>query len=190
MTLFDPTTTTAAVTACVSVALSAGHWIGDHPMQPDTAAAGKGQPTDDRLTAGAHPWTGWSHLTRHLSTYLLAQAVALALIAPVAPLTLPGAVAALAVSGSTHAVIDRRWIVRAIIRAKGCHGWADAPYLIDQALHHGAMFLAAITAALVTTTAGAAVVLVLGGALIAAGLTAEHLRGTALAAGPTATDRL
>lgn len=68
MTLFDPTATTAAVTACVSVALSAGHWLGDHPVQPDTAAAGKGQPTDDRLAAGGHPWTGWSHLTPHVAS--------------------------------------------------------------------------------------------------------------------------
>lgn len=61
---------------------------------------------------------------------MFTQAVALLLVALVAPLTLHGAVAALAISGSTHAVIDRRWIVRAIIRAKGCHNWPEAPYLI------------------------------------------------------------
>jgi hypothetical protein len=53
------------------------------------------------------------------------------LVAVVAPIGWPGAAAALAASGATHAVIDRRWPVRLLIAAKGCHGWPDAPYLID-----------------------------------------------------------
>jgi hypothetical protein len=116
-------------------------------------------------------------------TYLLAQAGALAVITLVAPLTLSGAVAALAVSGSTHAVIDRRWIVRAIVRAKGgCPGWELAPFWIDQALHYAAMLFAAVAAALVITPAAAAVVVACGAALIGVGLPAEQWRATAIAA--------
>lgn len=187
----DPTTATAAVTACVSVALVAGHMLGDHPVQSDTDAQAKGTPTDDRLAAGVHPWTGWGHVLRHCSTYVLTQAVALALAALVAPLSWPGALAALTISGSTHAVIDRRWIVRAVIAAKGgCPGWRDAAYWTDQSMHFAAMYLAAIAAAVVTTATGAALVALLGAALIAGCLIAEHLRGGALVAGRAPTDRL
>ncbi len=187
----DPTLTTAAVTACVSVALIAGHMLGDHPVQSDTDAAGKGHPTDDLLAAGAHPWTGWIHCLRHCLSYLACQGVALLLIGLVAPLSFPGFLAALVISGSTHAVIDRRWIVRKVLAAKGgCPGWRDAAYWTDQSIHYFAMYLAAIAAAVITTTTGVAVVAMLGASLIVGCLIAEHLRGIALATRPAPTDRL
>src|SRR6266545_2174736 len=43
-----------------------------------------------------------------------------------------------------RAVIDRRWMVQAIIRAKQGHDWPDGPYLIDQSLHHGVLLAAAV----------------------------------------------
>ena len=176
-------TATAAVTAATGFALLVGHMLGDHPVQRDDDAAGKGRPTDDQLAAGVHPWTGWHHLARHCVSYVVTQAVALGVIALVAPLTLAGSVAALAVSGCTHAVIDRRWIVRAIIRAKGgCPNWREAPYAIDQSLHWGAIGVAAVTAALVPTALAAGVVLGLGAALVAAGLVAERLHAASIAA--------
>lgn len=67
MTFLEPTATTAAVTAAVGFALLAGHQLGDHPVQPDAVAAAKGQPTDDRLAAGVHPWTGWSACLNHVA---------------------------------------------------------------------------------------------------------------------------
>jgi hypothetical protein len=184
MTPFEPSATTAAVFSAVWVALVAGHWIGDHAVSSDADAVGKGQPDDEQLAAGVHPWTGWAPLARHVIAYVACQAVALGMICTVAPVSIAGAAGALVVSGSTHAVIDRRWIVRAIIRAKRCAGWADGPYLIDQSLHYAALLIAAVVAALITTAPSAAaptvVVTVLGVAVVAGGLAVEKRRGTAL----------
>lgn len=80
--------------------------------------------------------------------------------------------AALAVSAGTHALLDRRWPVRRVLEATrspgfasgqfkvpaglapddGLGGWdvpvpLHGPYLADQALHHGALWLAALVAA-------------------------------------------
>lgn len=188
--MIEPTVTTGVVTAVVYAALHAGHWLGDHPVQPNAAAAAKGHPTDDQLAAGAHPWTGWTSIGRHVFSYLLTQAVALLLVALVAPVTVAGAVTALAVSGSTHAVIDRRWIVRMIVRIKGCEAWTDGPYLIDQSLHQGALLPAAVLGALVTTTVGALAAVTGCVALVVAGMAAEQLRTKALTARPAPSDRL
>lgn len=167
------TAATAAVAAATFVALYAGHQIGDHVVQTATTAAAKGAPTADRLAAGAHPWAGWGACLRHVTTYTIAQVVALGLVGVVAPLGVPGAVAALAVSASTHAVIDRRWLVRLLIRAKGCQDWHEGPYLLDQSLHAGALLVAAVLAAAVTTMSGAAAVVAAGAVLVGAALLAE-----------------
>lgn len=186
-----PTTATAAITAVVYAALLAGHMLGDHPVQSDNTAAGKGHPTDDQLAAGAHPFTGWIHCLRHIFSYLTCQGAALLLIGLVAPLSFPGFVAALVISGSTHAVIDRRWIVRRILTAKGgCPGWPQASYFIDQSLHYAAMLVAAVAAALATTTTAAAVVTGAAVLLVAAALAAEHHHGHAITTRPAPTDHL
>lgn len=187
----DPTTTTAAITAVVFAALLAGHMLGDHPVQSDNDAAGKGHPTDDQLAAGARPWTGWIHCLRHCMSYVLCQAVALSLIGLVAPVSFPGVVAALVISGSTHAVIDRRWIVRKILVAKGgCPNWPQASYFIDQSLHYAAMLVAAVAAAQATTTTAATVITGAGVLLVAAAVAAEHRHGRAVTARPAPTDHL
>src|SRR5690242_19908824 len=103
-------TTTATVTACVFAALYAGHEIGDHVVQSDTVMRAKAIPSNDRLAAGANPWTGWAACTHHITTYTLTQAAAVALISVVAPVSLTGVLAARLASASTHAVIDRRWL--------------------------------------------------------------------------------
>lgn len=109
----------------------------------------------------------------------------------VAPLTWAGSTAALATSASTHATIDRRWLVRLIIRAKGCQDfWAEAPYLLDQSLHVGALLIAAVLAAAVTSAAGAAVVTGAGGVLIAATLLAERVQATAARRHPVSPYRV
>ncbi|MGH3735021.1 MAG: hypothetical protein ACRDT6_05295 [Micromonosporaceae bacterium] len=141
-----PTAQTAAVAAVAWVALYAGHQLGDHPLQLDADARRKVAPDPG---AGADPWTGWGHCVRHVAIYTTVQAVCLALASLVAPVTLAGGLAALAVSAATHAVIDRRWLVQAIIRAKGgCADWPGAAYAIDQSLHVAALWLAALAAAL------------------------------------------
>ena len=182
MNLPDPTATTAAVTACVYVALFAGHQLGDYPVQSDTDAQTKSHPDDDLLAVGV-PWhTGLASIARHVGSYLACQGIALALVALVAPLSWPGAWTALVISGATHAVIDRRWIVRSIIARKGgCAHWPGAAASIDQALHLAAMFLAAVSAARITTVTGALFATAVCVALIAGALLWERRHGRALA---------
>jgi hypothetical protein len=168
-----PTAVTAAVTAASFVALFAGHQIGDHVVQSNADAAAKGAPTAELLSAGVHAWTGWPACARHVVTYALTQAAALALIAVVTPLRWSSAAAALAVSAGTHAVIDRRWIVRLMIQAKRCQDWREAPYLIDQSLHMGALLVAAVLAGVATSAAAAGAVAICTAGMVGAGLTVE-----------------
>jgi hypothetical protein len=175
------TVESAAVAACAFIALYAGHQIGDHVIQPGTAVAHKGCPGDDRLAAGVRPSTGWAACARHVATYAAAQAAALLLIAVVAPLTLAGAAAAVTVSAATHAVIDRRWIVRAVIRAKRCESWAEGPYLIDQSLHVAALLVAAVVAGAVATAAAAVAVAAAAAVLVVVAVAVEWARAGALA---------
>lgn len=187
----DPTTATAAITAVVFAGLLVGHMLGDHPVQSDNDAAGKGRPTDDQLAAGAHPFRGWAHCLRHCVSYVSCQAAALLLLALVAPLSFPGFAAALVVSGATHAVIDRRWIVRRILAAKGgCPHWPLAAYWIDQSLHYAALLLAAVAAARATTGWSAAVVAAAALALIPVALAVEHRQARLAATRPAPTDHL
>jgi hypothetical protein len=184
-----PTVETAAVTACAFIALYAGHQLGDHVVQPAAAVAGKGCPGDDRLAAGVPPWTGWASCARHVLSYVAVQTVAVLLMAVVAPFTAAGAVAALTISGATHAVVDRRWIVRAIVRAKRCADWADGPYLIDQSLHVAALLVAAVVAGVVTTGLGLSVVVAAAAALVVAVLLRERARASALARAAVTDER-
>lgn len=171
---------TAAVAALVIVALNAGHWIGDHSAQTSAQALNKVPPPDAALTRGAHPWRGWSWCAKHVAVYTLCQAIAIAVAGIVAPLSGPGITAALAISASTHAVIDRRWLVQVIVKLKKATGWDDGPYLVDQSLHHAAMLFAGVAAAAVTTVTGAVVVIVVGAAMIGADLATEHWRAARL----------
>lgn len=171
-------------------ALGIGHLPGDILAQTHRQATGKGRPSADRLATGTHPWTGWPQNLGHCSSYLACQALACLLVLQVVPLPLPGVIAALAVSGTTHAVIDRRWIVQRILAAKGCTGWPEAGLWADQALHAGAIGVAAVIAARTTTPTQAAVVAGAGLALIAGALHAEHRHARRATAGPAPTDRL
>lgn len=170
--------------------LGLGHLPGDILLQTNTDATGKGHPSTDRLAAGVHPWTGWLKCLRHCGLYLACQAVVLLLVWQVVPLPLPGILAALAISGSTHAVIDRRWLVQRILAAKGCTGWREAALWTDQAMHWTAIGLAAVIAARTTTFTRAAVVVGAGLLLIAYALHVEHRHARGVAAGPAPTDRL
>jgi hypothetical protein len=132
-----------AVFAAVYIALYAGHMVGDHVAQTDHQAAhkaGKGWPAA-RAMAG------------HIGGYTAVQVIALALVAAVG-VSAPAAVVALAVSAATHAFIDRRWPVQWLLRNTGSASFAslttgglNGPYLTDQALHIGCLFLAAVAAA-------------------------------------------
>lgn len=171
-----PTVETAAVAAITYAALFAGHHLGDHPLQSTSAVTGKPAPGYDELARGAHPWRGWSWCARHVAVYTAVQAACLALVSMVAPLSLTGAVAALVISASTHAVIDRRWVVRWFLDAKGARDWAEGPYLVDQSLHLGMLLIAAVAAAAVTGLAVLAAMAVAGAALVFAALLVERHR--------------
>lgn len=167
--------TAAAATAAMTwIALYAGHQLGDHPFQRDVDARSKASPAPG---SGRHPWSGWGHCLFHVATYTATQAVALALVALVAPLTWYGSLAALTVSAFTHAVIDRRWIVAWVIDLKGgCPDWPNAGYAIDQALHLAALGIACVVAAVAVTAPAAVAVVAVCTALVVAALATERLR--------------
>src|SRR5215213_3385898 len=89
--------------AIVFLVLLAGHLVGDWMVQNDWQAANKTR--------------SWAALTAHVAGYHLVMG--LLLLIPVLRDGWPAgkALAALAVSAMTHAVIDRRWPVRALMRA-------------------------------------------------------------------------
>lgn len=65
-------------------------------------------------------------------------------------LPLRGIVAGVAFSAASHALIDRRWPVRWILRQAGAPTFAlrqtpvNGMYLADQALHYGCLWVAAL----------------------------------------------
>jgi hypothetical protein len=120
--------------AIVFLVLLAGHLLGDWVAQTDWQATNK-----------AHSWAA---LTAHVGSYHLVMG--LLLLLPVLRDGWPAwkALAALTVSAVTHAVIDRRWPVRALLRAAGSPGFATVEWgviAVDQALH---LFILAMLALL------------------------------------------
>lgn len=134
----------AATLAAAYAGLHAGHDVGDHVAQTDKQAAGK-------ATKGVE---GWRALAGHVASYTACQAVGLALTAAAGARYRPSRVAlGLAFSAGTHAFIDRRWPVTALLKATGSPEFArpdrwrevglHGPYLADQALHTGCLLVAA-----------------------------------------------
>jgi hypothetical protein len=130
------------VTSGVSVgtvyaALMGGHDVGDHVVQTDHQAASK-------AGRGA---AAYRALAGHVGGYTVTQVVALALVG--VPLLRWRTVAGLAFSAGTHAFIDRRWPVRALLRLTRSPAFAELQtpingmYVSDQALHHGCLLVAA-----------------------------------------------
>lgn len=178
----------AGVAALAYVALYVGHHVGDHIVQTERQAVGKGAPMLPQLIAGIHPWHGWRHCVSHVLGYTVTQAIAvvLAFAGLGAPVPWYGAAAALSWSAATHAVIDRGWLVRALLRLKGAQAWSDGRYLIDQSLHIGTLLVGAILVAAVGGPIGATVAVAVSGAVVVAGLAFERRRLTfACTAPPT-----
>jgi len=149
--------TTAALTfSATAVTLFAAHTVADHVTgQSDWMAANK-------AAAGR---IGWRAILAHLAAYhlTLCAAVTAVVAAFRLPATAAGAVTALAVSAVTHAALDRRWPLIAIMRwtrtsafaalrvpvtGSEAAGWYPGRYAADQALHTGALCLAAAAFAL------------------------------------------
>lgn len=129
----------------LTVAMLVGHQVGDHLAQTDHQAAHK-------AGKGAE---GWRAMAGHVAGYTACQAVALAgLSASGRRVSVGRAAVAVAISAGTHAFIDRRWPVQAVLRATRAEGFAalsahglNGAYLADQALHVGCIYAAALVAA-------------------------------------------
>ncbi|GGK10587.1 hypothetical protein GCM10010123_45720 [Pilimelia anulata] len=141
--LNDPTTA-AATFAAAYIALHVSHSVADYWVQTDHQANAKGQPG----------WPGRRACAAHVTTYLATQAVALAAVVAVLhlPVTPVQATAALALSGVTHYVVDRRAPLLWLARKLGMREFLDlgvarpgtddrpclgtGPGALDQSWHH------------------------------------------------------
>jgi len=136
----------AARFAAVGAALEMAHVVGDYLLQTDTQSARKGA-AGDRLEECTEAQS-WAALAGHVATYHVAQVGALMITSRVLGLGLhPGRVTAgVAISAGTHALIDRRWLVREWMDRAGAkkfreHGGAAH---VDQAMHRVSLFAAAL----------------------------------------------
>jgi hypothetical protein len=105
-------------------ALLAGHLLGDWVAQNDWEATNKTR--------------SWPALAAHVASYHLVMGMLL--LIPILRDGWPAgkALAVLAVSAGTHALIDRREPVRRLMRAAGSPGFATVEWgviAVDQALH-------------------------------------------------------
>ena len=145
--VLDPGAVTRSVVFAASLlALLVAHQLGDHVLQTDHQAAGK--------SGRGGGW--WRPMVGHLAGYHATAAVIVigtALLLGL-PLTVRGVLAGFAFSALTHGLLDRRWPVRAILRAVGSPQFAEttAPvcgiYAADQALHKLALLISALMIAI------------------------------------------
>ncbi|MFC7547170.1 DUF3307 domain-containing protein [Plantactinospora sp. GCM10030261] len=134
--------TTAIVFAVITAVLIPAHHLADHIVQTDSDASHKADPG----------WDGWRHLLAHVTTYHLTVAVMLTITITLLdlPVTAVGLTAGLGFSAVTHALLDRRWTVRLILRHTGSADFAERQtpicgmYLADQSLHHTCLWASAL----------------------------------------------
>ena len=127
----------AAAFGATLAALWAAHDLADHIVQTDHQAA--------------HKATSCPAMAGHVGSYTAVQVAALAVLRPMGVRPSWRRMAAgVAVSGGTHAFLDRRWPVAAILRHTGSPRFAElatpinGPYLADQSLHHACLFVTAL----------------------------------------------
>jgi hypothetical protein len=126
-------TTEADMTETVFLVLLAGHLLGDWVTQSDWQAANKTR--------------SWAALAAHVSRYHLIMGTLL--LIPVLRDSWPASKALLTmtISAATHALIDRRWPVRALLRMAGSPGFATIDWgviAVDQALHLSILAMLAV----------------------------------------------
>jgi hypothetical protein len=143
VTSLGPASGSRAVVFVVAlVAFNVAHQIGDHVLQTDHQAARKSEPG----------WIGVRAMAGHLVTYHAAAAGLLigTFAALGLPLSAAGLVAGLACSAVTHGLLDRRWLVRALLRAVRAPRFAESTtpvcgmYQADQAWHRLALLASAL----------------------------------------------
>jgi hypothetical protein len=139
----DPAVGSRSIVFAVAlVVFNVAHQLGDHVLQTDHQAASKADPG----------WVGVRAMAGHLFTYHLAAGALLVGTFAVLglPLTVTGLAAGLAVSALTHGLLDRRWPVRAMLRAVRASKFAAATspvcgmYQADQAWHRLALLVSAL----------------------------------------------
>lgn len=124
--------------------LLCGHLVGDWIVQTDWMAREKAWPPQYQ---GERRWQWWQSVKAnqaHCATYHLTMA---AFVLPVWRTW--GTVLAFAVSWASHGFIDRRWPVRALMRATGSAGFSEQLWGViatDQALHLTILALIAVVA--------------------------------------------
>ena len=121
------------MTTTVFLILLTSHLLGDWVAQSDWQATNKTR--------------SWAALAAHVAGYHLVMG--LLLLLPVVRDGWPAAKAlgVLAVSAATHALIDRRWPVRALLRVAGSPGFATVEWgviAVDQALHLSILAMLAV----------------------------------------------
>ncbi len=139
----DPAVVVRQITFVVALlALFVGHQLGDHVLQTDHQAAAK----------SGSGWTAARAMAGHLLSYHLAAGAVLGVTAYALhlPLSAAGVGAGFGFSAVTHALLDRRWPVRLVLRRTGSPGFAEQAspvcgmYVADQALHWLALLLSAL----------------------------------------------
>ncbi|MFK0203426.1 hypothetical protein [Streptomyces lavendulae] len=146
----------AARTALVFAALDALAAAGDFWIQGDHEAQVKGAHDDDPVECPDHGTHGTADgrtaCLLHVATFTATQAAGLLATRRIAGRTLtPGRILAiLAISASTHYILDRRRPLARLAHATGKGNFHDTPQgrmLLDQAAHKTVHFLAALAAA-------------------------------------------
>ena len=120
-------------TTIVFLVLLSSHLVGDWVAQSDWQAANKTR--------------SWTALATHVARYHLVMGLLLGI--PVLRDGWPAwkALVILGVSAASHALIDRRWPVRALLRAVGSQGLATLEWgviAVDQALHLSILAMLAV----------------------------------------------
>lgn len=135
--------TPAATFAAIAVTLHVAHQVADHVLgQTDWQANHKADPGPG----------GWAANLTHVAQYhlVLAGMLGAAVLVLNLPISWPGAAAGLGFSAVSHAILDRRWPVRWIAEHTGSPEFIrpghplPGAYLVDQALHYGCLWLAAL----------------------------------------------
>jgi hypothetical protein len=141
--LIDPAVGSRCMVFAVALLVfNVAHQIGDHVVQTDHQAARKAEPG----------WAGIRAMAGHLLTYHVAAGGLLVVTFVVLglPLSVTGLVAALTCSAVTHGLLDRRWPVRAMLKAVRASRFAEATspvcgmYQADQAWHRLALLASAL----------------------------------------------
>ncbi|MDP9796475.1 hypothetical protein J2S43_004987 [Catenuloplanes nepalensis] len=124
------------------LALIVGHQLGDHVMQTDHQAANKAGRGRSAVTAMLGHLTAY-HATAGVVLFVTAWALQL-------QLTWFGVTAGLLFSVITHAILDRRAVVRLVLQHTGSREFADQTtpvcgmYVADQSLHWACLLISAL----------------------------------------------